>query len=108
MFMSTLRPNPDVLLADVAAAEKKSLRGKLKIFFGSNAGVGKTYAMLDEARKRASEGAKVLIGYAEPHIRPETEALLLGLDILPYKLVEHKGATLKEFDLDAALAKHPT
>ncbi|HUO09709.1 MAG TPA: sensor histidine kinase KdpD [Phycisphaerae bacterium] len=106
--MNEDRPNPDALLAEVAAEERKAARGKLKIFFGSNAGVGKTFAMLDEARKRAAEGAKLLVGYAEPHIRPDTEALLLGLDILPYKLVEHKGATLKEFDLDAALAKHPT
>lgn len=105
--MTDTRPNPDALLADVTAAEKKSARGKLKIFFGSNAGVGKTFAMLDEARKRASEGTRVLVGYAEPHIRPETEALLLGLDLLPYKLVEHKNAVLKEFDLDAALAARP-
>src|ERR1035437_3170938 len=104
----TRRPDPDKLLAEVARQEGAARRGKLKVFFGSNAGVGKTYAMLDEARKRAAEGADVLIGYAEPHIRSETEALLLGLDILPYKLVPHKDAVLKEFDLDAALAKHPT
>src|ERR1035437_4843158 len=104
----TRRPDPDKLLAEVARQEAATRRGKLKEFFGFNAGVGKTYAMLDEARKRAAEGANVLIGYAEPHIRPDTESLLLGLDILPYKLVEHKGSTLKEFDLDAALAKHPT
>ncbi|MCL2647916.1 MAG: universal stress protein [Phycisphaerales bacterium] len=106
--MTTARPNPDALLAEVSRQETAARRGKLKIFFGSNAGVGKTYAMLDEARKHAAEGADVLIGYAEPHIRPETEALLLGLDILPYKIVTYKGSTLKEFDLDAALAKHPT
>src|SRR5580658_285012 len=102
------RPNPDELLARVAAEEQKSTRGRLKIFFGMSAGVGKTYAMLEEARKRAEEGMNVLIGYAEPHIRPETEALLLGLEILPYKIVEYKGAKLKEFDLDAALARKPT
>ncbi len=102
------RPNPDALIARSIQDEAKARRGKLKVFFGSNAGVGKTYAMLDEARKRASEGADVLIGYAEAHIRPETEALLLGLEILPYKLVEHKGSVLKEFDLDAALVRHPT
>src|SRR4051812_10911697 len=106
--MTATRPDPDKLLVEVAREEAATRRGKLKVFFGSNAGVGKTYAMLDEARKRAAEGADVLIGYAEPHIRPETESLLLGLDILPYKLVEHKGAVLKEFDLDAALARHPT
>ncbi|MCL2640969.1 MAG: sensor histidine kinase KdpD [Phycisphaerales bacterium] len=106
--MTTDRPNPDALLAEVSRQEAAAHRGKLKIFFGSNAGVGKTYAMFDEARQRAVEGVNVLVGYAEPHIRPETEELLLGLDILPYKLVAYKNATLKEFDLDAALAKHPT
>ena len=105
--MTALRPNADELLSRIAQEENERRRGKLKIFFGSNAGVGKTYAMLDEARKRAAEGADVLVGYAEPHIRPETEALLLGLEILPYKQVEHRGSTLKEFDLDAALARHP-
>jgi two-component system, OmpR family, sensor histidine kinase KdpD len=105
--MSLDRPNPDELLSRVVGEDAKARRGKLKVFFGSNAGVGKTYAMLDEARTRAAEGINVLIGYAEPHIRPDTEALLLGLDILPYKIVEHKGAVLKEFDLDAALARHP-
>jgi two-component system sensor histidine kinase KdpD len=101
------RPDPDDLLERVAHEESKTQRGKLKVFFGSNAGVGKTYAMLDEARKRAAEGVNVLVGYAEPHIRPDTEALLLGLDLLPYKLVEHKGSVLKEFDLEAALKRRP-
>ena len=69
------------------------------------AGVGKTYAMLEEARACAAEGLDVVVGYAEPHIRTETEALLLGMEILPYKIVEYRGAKLKEFDLDAALAQ---
>jgi two-component system sensor histidine kinase KdpD len=102
------RPSADELLAKVTAEEKKSRRGKLKIFFGSSAGVGKTYAMLEEARKRAAEGADVLIGYAEQHIRPETESLLLGMEILPYKMVEYKGTQIKEFDLDQALTRKPT
>ena len=89
------------------ASAEKPARGKLKIFFGSNAGVGKTYAMLDEARKRAGEGLGVLIGYAEQHIRPDTESLLLGLEILPYKLVDYRNTQIKEFDLDAALARKP-
>jgi two-component system, OmpR family, sensor histidine kinase KdpD len=106
--MSEERPNPDALLAAVQREEARGHRGKLKVFFGMAAGVGKTYAMLEEARARAAEGADVLVGYAEPHIRPETEALLLGLDILPYRLAEYRGATLKEFDLDAALARKPS
>ncbi|TMB86805.1 MAG: sensor histidine kinase KdpD, partial [Chloroflexi bacterium] len=105
--MNSDRPNPDVLLAEVQEQEARQKRGRLKVFFGMAAGVGKTYAMLEEARARAAEGLDVLVGYAEPHIRTETEALLLGMEILPYKIVEYRGAKLKEFDLDAALARKP-
>jgi two-component system sensor histidine kinase KdpD len=101
------RPDPDALLAEARQAEAKRARGRLKVFFGMSAGVGKTYAMLEEARRRAAEGLAVLVGYAEPHIRPDTEALLLGLDLLPYRVVEYRGAKLNEFDLDAALARKP-
>lgn len=101
------RPDPDQLLAQVNHDASSRIRGKLKIFFGMSAGVGKTYAMLEEARKRAAEGLDVLVGYAEPHIRPDTEAVLVALDILPYKLVDYRGTTLKEFDLDAAIAHKP-
>src|SRR3954463_7900557 len=105
--MDHKRPNPDRLLAEVQDHEAKRSRGRLKVFFGMAAGVGKTYAMLEEARARAAEGLDVLVGYAEPHIRPETEALLLGLEILPYKTIDYRGAALKEFDLDAVLARRP-
>src|SRR3954451_24739670 len=101
------RPNPDTLLAEVTHAQAKDGRGKLKVFFGMAAGVGKTYAMLEEARARAAEGLDVLVGYAEPHIRSDTESLLLGMELLPYKAVEYRNAKLKEFDLDAALARKP-
>lgn len=101
------RPNPDQLLADIRRQEAKQQRGRLKVFFGMAAGVGKTFAMLEEARARAAEGTDALVGYAEPHIRTDTEALLLGLEILPYKIVEYRSANLKEFDLDAALARRP-
>ncbi len=107
MMEQPQRPNPDELLRQVTKHEESLRRGKLKIFFGACAGVGKTYAMLEEAQRRAIDGVRVLVGYAEPHIRPETESLLLGLDILPYKMVEYRGATLKEFDLDAALSRVP-
>src|SRR4051794_18794563 len=105
--VSDQRPNPDALLAEVREQEAKQRRGRLKVFFGMAAGVGKTFAMLEEARARAAEGLDGGIGYAEPHIRTETEALLLGLDILPYKIVEYRNAKLKELDLDAALARRP-
>ncbi|MGC8541494.1 MAG: ATP-binding protein [Phycisphaerae bacterium] len=101
------RPNPDDLLLQIKKQEESQRGGKLKIFFGASAGVGKTYAMLEDARKRAMDGLRVLVGYAEPHIRPETEALLLGMDILPYKIIEYNGTILKEFDLDAAIEKAP-
>jgi two-component system sensor histidine kinase KdpD len=105
--MTEARPNPDLLLTEVKKQEAKAQRGKLKVFFGMAAGVGKTYAMLEEARARAAEGLDVLIGYAEPHIRTDTEALLLGMEILPYQIVEYRNAKLKELDLDAALNRHP-
>src|ERR1700722_15068137 len=80
-------------------------RGKLKVFFGASPGVGKTFAVLEEGRRRASEGLDVVVGYAEPHARPDTEALLLGMELLPYQLVDYKNIQLREFDLDAALKR---
>lgn len=101
------RPNPDVLLARVRDEKERSDRGKLRIFFGYAAGVGKTYAMLSAARRELAAGKQLLVGYVEPHGRPETEKLLDGLDILPNRNVEYRGTTLREFDLDAALAQRP-
>src|SRR5262249_14617372 len=101
------RPNPDELLARVQATEAKNRRGKLKLFFGASPGVGKTYAMLEAARKEAKEGVNVLVGYVEPHARPETQALVLGLDVLARRTVLYRGRQLLEFDLAAALEAHP-
>lgn len=101
------RPNPDALLANVRQDAAHARRGRLKIFFGAAAGVGKTFAMISEARRRAMEGLDVVVGYAEPHARPETEELLLGLDLLSPKRVEYRGTNLKEFDLEAALRRRP-
>jgi two-component system sensor histidine kinase KdpD len=101
------RPDPDMLLAKVKQQELKARRGKLRIYFGSSAGVGKTYAMLVGARKLLTEGHKVLIGVVETHGRAETAALLDGLEILPPKSTDYRGKALVEFDLDAALARHP-
>src|SRR3984957_10082021 len=101
------RPNPDHLLARVQTDEAKARRGKLKIFFGYAAGVGKTYAMLEAARREKAEGVDVVVGYVEPHGRPETEALLVGLETIPTRAVEYRGVTVREFDLDAALARRP-
>jgi two-component system sensor histidine kinase KdpD len=105
--MTDQRPDPDALLARVQAAEAKQASGKLKVFFGAAPGVGKTYSMLEAARKVAKEGMDVVVGYVEPHSRPETQALVLGLDILPKLEVVYRGTKLQEFNLDAALALHP-
>ena len=101
------RPNPDRLLKHVQAEEASSHRGRLKLFFGASPGVGKTYAMLEAARQRKKEGWDVVIGLVETHGRAETEALLEGFEILPRKEISYKNVTLKEFDLDAALARRP-
>jgi two-component system sensor histidine kinase KdpD len=99
------RPDPDKLLKQIQAEDSK--RGKLKVFFGAVAGVGKTYAMLEHARLRKKEGVDVAVGIVETHKRPETEILLEGLEIIPLKTVSYKGVELKEFDLEAALARRP-
>jgi two-component system sensor histidine kinase KdpD len=102
------RPDPDALLARVTKEEARARSGKLKIFFGAAAGVGKTYAMLEAAREQRADGVDVVVGYVETHRRAETDALLEGLEQLPPRLIDYHGATLREFDLDAALARRPT
>jgi two-component system, OmpR family, sensor histidine kinase KdpD len=99
------RPDPDALLARVKEQEARQARGKLKLFFGAAAGVGKTYAMLEAAQERRTEGVDVVVGLVETHGRAETQALLQGLEILPPRVVEYRGAKLQEFDLDAALVR---
>jgi two-component system sensor histidine kinase KdpD len=101
------RPDPDVLLAQVQAEESQRARGKLKIFLGYAAGVGKTFAMLDAAHRRKAEGVEVVIGYVETHKRPETEGLLRDLETIPRKYVQHRGIPLPEMDVDKVLARRP-
>jgi two-component system sensor histidine kinase KdpD len=103
----TERPDPDALLARMKREEAKSTRGKLKIFFGMSPGVGKTYAMLQAARQKQTEGCEVVIGIVETHGRKETEALLEGMPIMPRLQTEYRGTTLSEMDLDAILTWHP-
>src|SRR5262249_51429834 len=105
--MSDERPNPEALLARLKANDAQTQRGKLKIFFGYAAGVGKTYAMLEAAHRERADGADVVVGYVEPHGRAATEALLHGLEALPTKQIPYRGVNLREFDIDAALARHP-
>jgi two-component system, OmpR family, sensor histidine kinase KdpD len=101
------RPDPDLLLAKVQQEEAQAKRGKLRIYFGSSAGVGKTYAMLAAAQELKSEGGDVLAGVVETHGRAETAALLDGIEVLPLKIVSYREKALTEFDLDAALARRP-
>jgi two-component system sensor histidine kinase KdpD len=101
------RPDPDALLARVRAEETAQTRGRLTVFFGAAPGVGKTYAMLEAGRTRRAEGVDVVAGIVETHGRTETQALLDGLELIPPQEIPYRGVALREFDLDAALARRP-
>jgi two-component system sensor histidine kinase KdpD len=101
------RPNPDMLLAAVQKEDAKTRRGKLKVFFGMAPGVGKTYAMLEAARREMTAGRDVVIGYVETHGRKETDALAEGLPVIARVHLEYRGVNLSEMDLDAVLARRP-
>jgi two-component system sensor histidine kinase KdpD len=101
------RPNPDALLSSIQREEAARGRGRLKVFLGMCAGVGKTYAMLEAARREHAAGRDVVLGYVETHGRKETDALVEGLPGLARREVEYRGVALTEFDLDAALARKP-
>lgn len=107
MIEAFKRPDPDDLLARLQADEEKQARGKLKIFLGYVAGVGKTYAMLEAAHQRRQEGVDVVVGYIETHGRKETEALVKDLEVLPRLSVEYHAAVLSDMDLDAILNRRP-
>lgn len=105
--MTQERPDPDLL---VARAEKEALaekRGKLKIYLGASPGVGKTYAMLRDALSERAQGLDVVVGIAESHGRSEIERFLTGLESLPQASIPYRDKVLFEFDLDAALKRHP-
>ncbi len=104
---SDSRPDPDELLAQIREDEARAARGKLRIYFGSSAGVGKTYAMLNAAKKLRAEGVDVIAGVVETHGRIETAAQIDGLDVLPPVQVPYRDRTLPEFDLDGALKRRP-
>ncbi|HEX4986555.1 MAG TPA: two-component system sensor histidine kinase KdpD [Burkholderiales bacterium] len=105
--MTDDRADPDELLARIRREEDRAGRGRLKIFFGASAGVGKTYAMLSAAHELRAQGVDVLVGIAETHGRKDTQAPLAGLEVLPPRVVEHRGAQVAEFDIDAALVRRP-
>ncbi len=105
--MDTQRPDPDALLKRVQAEEVRRVEGRLKIFFGANPGVGKTYAMLEAAHQQRHDGVDIIIGVVETHGRVETQALVNGLEVVPRRAVEYHSTALQEFDLDAALTRRP-
>ncbi len=101
------RPDPDSILSSIKKDEEKEKRGKLKVFFGMSAGVGKTYAMLKAAHKLKDEGVDVVVGYIETHKRAETDELVEGLELIPRHNTDHKGINVEEFDIDAVLKRNP-
>ena len=105
--MEEKKNKPDEILRVIQEDEPSSKNGHLKIFFGYAAGVGKTYAMLKDANAAKRRGVDVVIGYVEPHARPQTAALTQNLECLSLMEDVYNGIALKEFDLDAALARRP-
>ncbi|MFN8672837.1 MAG: sensor histidine kinase KdpD [Candidatus Sericytochromatia bacterium] len=101
------RPNPDLILQEIKNNDENSKKGKLKIFFGMCAGVGKTYAMLKMAHDLQKKGADIIIGYIETHGRKETQALITDLELIPRKKIEYKGVFIEEMDIDAILNRKP-
>jgi two-component system sensor histidine kinase KdpD len=105
--MNFERPNPDQLLNLINQEQERSKKGKLKIFFGSSAGVGKTFAMLSEAQQYLRDNVDVVVGVVEHHGRTETQNLIEGLPSIPLLEIKHRDIAIKEFDIDAALARKP-
>ncbi len=105
--MEERKRNPDELLKHIEQMEEQKGKGRLKIFFGYAAGVGKTYTMLEAAHDALKAGIDVVVGYLEPHTRPDTMALAKGLEMLPNLVISHNNINLNEFDLDSALQRNP-
>ncbi|MBF0314997.1 MAG: sensor histidine kinase KdpD [Oligoflexia bacterium] len=105
--MEEVRPDPDKILASIKRAEKTMSEGRLRIFLGMAAGVGKTYAMISSAHQRLAEGIDVIVGIVDTHGRKETEEKLQGLTLLPRKIVEHRGVMIEEFDVETVLRRRP-
>jgi two-component system sensor histidine kinase KdpD len=105
--MSENRPDPDALLASLNRDQQRALRGKLKVFFGMCPGVGKTYAMLRAAQQELRDGVDLVVGIVETHGRAETEALLVGLPVIPRRQVSYKNIQITEMDLEAILLRKP-
>lgn len=106
-YMRGERPNPDELLKSMEQEEEKKQRGKLKIYFGYAAGVGKTYAMLKAALDGKKSGIDIVLGYIEPHARPDTMKLIDGFETIPVKEIQYHNIKLKEMDIDCILERKP-
>ncbi|KQL27573.1 sensor histidine kinase KdpD [Cytobacillus solani] len=105
--MEDTRPIPEELLARIKQDDTDGITGKLKIFLGYAAGVGKTYAMLEAAQLAKNLGTDVVVGYVERHPRPETTALLVGLERIPTREITYKGKVFEELDIDAVIKRKP-
>jgi two-component system sensor histidine kinase KdpD len=101
------RPDPEVLLARAKREERTNGRGRLRIYLGAFPGVGKTYTMLSEARRRKSYGEDVVVGFVETHGRAATAAMLEGLEIIPTRRIDYKGVLIDELDVGRVLARRP-
>jgi two-component system, OmpR family, sensor histidine kinase KdpD len=104
---ANIRPDPDELLAILKSEDEKSRQGKLKIFFGMCAGVGKTYSMLESSIIDKSKGIDIVIGYIETHKRPDTNSLITGFEVVPRKKIEYKGTFLEEPDIESIISRKP-
>ncbi len=108
MMHELKRPDPDELLAAIKKEERgREERGRLKIFLGYVAGVGKTYAMLEAAHQRLQEGVDVVVAYVETHGRKDTEVMLQGLEVIPQRQTSYHNVQIKEMDINAVLKRHP-
>jgi two-component system, OmpR family, sensor histidine kinase KdpD len=101
------RPEPEALLRKLKREEEQASRGRLRIYLGAAPGVGKTYAMLHEGKRRAQRGTDVVVGFAETYGRPLTIEALAGLELIPRRAIEYRGVTLEELDTDAVIARRP-
>ena len=102
-----MKRNPEQILREIQIQERRKKKGTLKIYFGYAAGVGKTFGMLEDAHDELKKGIDVVAGYIEPHARPETSALLDGIEQIPTKTMTYNGIHLKEFDIDKAIERNP-
>jgi len=104
---SVQRPNPDLLLQAIQRREEKGDKGRLIVFLGMAAGVGKTFAMLNVAHELKARNIDIVVGFIETHGRVETQALLKNLEIIPRRIIPYRNVPLEEMDLDAILKRHP-